>query len=161
MKWYISGTFNNWAIGDDADAVELTDLGNNNYSARGIMFASDTANEYGYNTFKIVTSGWADQFGQGGSGIEFGDSIDEGFLDIVEGEGGACPIFYEGKYDVTWNAETHFVSFTESNLDNVNDIDADADSEVMYFTPDGIRVPEPSTGIYLKVQGKKVTKVIL
>ncbi len=161
IKWYISGTFNGWAIDKDADAIELKSIGGTLYEAKGVEFTDATVSDYGYNTFKIVTTGWANQYGSGESGVEIDSFMTEATLDLVDGEGGACPIYLTGKYDVLWDAAIQYVTFTESKTDAVSELDEADEAEVMYFTPDGIRVPEPSEGLYIKVQGTKVTKVIL
>ena len=50
----------------------------------------------------------------------------------------------------------------ESNTDGVNDIIADdANAPVEYYNLQGVRVANPESGLYIRVQGKKATKVLV
>lgn len=160
IKWYITGTFNDWKIDEDEAAIELEDLGGKKYEAKGVEFTEDTITEDGYNTFKISSTGWADQFGQGDSGIEFGAGVDEGVLDIVGGEGGACPFYGIGKYDVEWDGNSHYIKFTESAGDFVNEIVA-ANGQAVYYNLQGARVSEPTNGIFIQTLNGKSSKVLI
>ncbi len=159
IKWYITGTFNNWAIGDDAAAIELTDLGNKKYEAKDVEFTSETVTEDGYNTFKISSTGWSTQYGQGDSGIEFGVGVDEGILDLVGGEGGACPIYYEGTYNVSWDGNTCTIAFTEASA--VNEVLEASNGKAEYYNLQGVRVAEPANGLYIQTLNGKATKVLI
>ncbi len=161
VKWYFTGTFNGWAINDEEAALALDDLGDKKYELKGVELSADTADEnLGCNTFKIASTGWGEQFGQGDSGIEFGAGIDEGVLDVVGGEGGACPIYYEGKIDLTWDGTTHTISFTEANNDFVSEINA-ANGEAVYYNLQGARVANPENGLFIQTLNGKATKVLI
>ncbi len=43
----------------------------------------------------------------------------------------------------------------------VNDIEIDNNAPAVYYNPQGVRVAEPTNGLYIKVQGNKTTKVVL
>ena len=160
IKWYVSGTFNNWAINDAAEAVELTDLGGKIYEAKGINFSVNADPELGCGTFKIASTGFATQYGQGDSGIVFGAGIDEGELDEVFGEGGACPIYYEEAMDLKWDGNTNTITFTEAGSDFVNEINA-ANGEAVYYNLQGARVANPENGLFIQSLNGKATKVLI
>lgn len=73
-----------------------------------------------------------------------------------------------GTYNVTGvvnvynNATTFYVTAYEESLTNgIADIVADENAPVEYFNLQGIRVENPSNGLYIRRQGNKVTKVIV
>lgn len=43
----------------------------------------------------------------------------------------------------------------------VAEIEAEAEGEVAYYNLQGMKVAEPENGLYIKVQGKKATKVLI
>ena len=57
-------------------------------------------------------------------------------------------------------AASAFASVENSGVENIAAED-NADAPVEYFTLQGIRVAEPSNGIYLRRQGSKTEKVII
>lgn len=64
------------------------------------------------------------------------------------------------KIDVMWNNIPINVTFT-SDKAGISDITADDNAAVEYYRLDGVKVSEPSNGIYIRRQGNKVTKVIV
>ena len=64
------------------------------------------------------------------------------------------------KIDVMWNNIPINVTFT-SDKAGISDITADDNAEVEYYRLDGVKVSEPSNGIFIRRQGNKVTKVIV
>lgn len=52
-------------------------------------------------------------------------------------------------------------SFATKDQSGVSGIDADSDAEVKYFSTDGRQVSDPQKGVYIKVQGRNITKVVL
>lgn len=64
------------------------------------------------------------------------------------------------KIDVMWNNIPINVTFT-SDKAGISDITVDDNAEVEYYRLDGVKVSEPSNGIYIRRQGNKVTKVIV
>lgn len=65
------------------------------------------------------------------------------------------------KIDVMWLGNPINVTFTTDKLAGISDITADDNAEVEYYRLDGVKVSEPSNGIYIRRQGNKVTKVIV
>lgn len=73
-----------------------------------------------------------------------------------------------GTYDVTVvvtiynNAPSLYViNYAESGDSSVDEIGADDNAEAVYFNLQGVKVANPENGLYIKVQGKKATKVII
>lgn len=65
------------------------------------------------------------------------------------------------KIDVMWLGNPINVTFTTDKLAGISDITADDNAEAEYYRLDGVKVSEPSNGIYIRRQGNKVTKVIV
>ena len=65
------------------------------------------------------------------------------------------------KIDVMWLGNPINVTFTTDKLAGINDITADDNAEAEYYRLDGVKVSEPTNGIYIRRQGNKVTKVIV
>lgn len=65
------------------------------------------------------------------------------------------------KIDVMWLGNPINVTFTTDKLAGISDITADDNAEAEYYRLDGVKVSEPTNGIYIRRQGNKVTKVIV
>lgn len=65
------------------------------------------------------------------------------------------------KIDVMWRGNPINVTFTTDKLAGISDITADDNAEAEYYRLDGVKVSEPSNGIFIRRQGNKVTKVIV
>ncbi len=57
-----------------------------------------------------------------------------------------------------WKNFTNYQALTVSAID---DIEADNNAVVEYYTIQGVRVDNPSNGLYIKKQGNKVSKVVV
>ncbi len=64
------------------------------------------------------------------------------------------------KIDVMWQGIPINVTFT-SDKAGISDITADDNAPVEYYRLDGVKVSEPSNGIFIRRQGNKVIKVIV
>lgn len=51
--------------------------------------------------------------------------------------------------------------WTKVDLSGIDEIEADTDTSAEWYTLQGVRVQNPSAGIYIKVQGNKTTKVVV
>ncbi len=58
---------------------------------------------------------------------------------------------------LNWMTEDQISGVEDVIVDNIEDSNA----PVEYFNLQGVRVENPSTGLYIKRQGNKVTKVII
>ncbi len=65
------------------------------------------------------------------------------------------------KIDVMWLGNPINVTFTTDKMAGVSDITVDDNAEAEYYRLDGVKVSEPTNGIYIRRQGNKVTKVIV
>lgn len=158
--WYITGTFNGWSLADP-----MTKIDEDNYEMKGVEFVlpvDETTNEKAENgELKVVTSGWGEQYGSSDEvPAEVTPETLSLELGLVGGEGGACPFTIEGTYDAAWNKATHTLVLTVANSDDnaVEGIYAE-DVEAVYYNLQGVKVANPVNGIFVKVAGKKATKV--
>lgn len=65
------------------------------------------------------------------------------------------------KIDVMWLGNPINVTFTTDKMAGISDITADDNAEAEYYRLDGVKVSEPTNGIFIRRQGNKVTKVIV
>lgn len=49
----------------------------------------------------------------------------------------------------------------ENSTTSITDLDADKTAGVTFYTPQGVKVANPSNGIYIRVEGNKVSKVFI
>lgn len=77
------------------------------------------------------------------------------------------PSVEAGTYDITLlvtvykNAPSLYVISYNTEGSGVAEIEAEAEGEVVYYNLQGMKVAEPENGLYIKVQGKKATKVLI
>ena len=64
---------------------------------------------------------------------------------------------------VTTNSDTGKIQlYSNGTLTGVDDIVSDdANAPVEYYNLQGVRVANPESGLYIRVQGKKATKVLV
>lgn len=156
MKWYFTGNFNDWAIDDAENAIEMEQDGDVCKATADIV--ADP--ELGYATFKVTKTGWALTYGSNDEAtVAFGAGVYEGTLDEVAGEAGACPFWEDGKWDITWNPETAYIVFSQGE-EAVSEIEA-ASSEAVYFNLQGVRVANPENGLFIQTVNGKATKVLI
>lgn len=162
-QWFFTGTFNDYTIDSNAEEKGFepyifTDLGNKKYELKNVeIFPSE---DLGFAQFKVVSTGWAEQYAAGDTDIEFGAGTDEGELVIVGGDGPGVNCYYDGKYDITWDGNTHIISFKEAEEGAVSEISA-ANGEAAYFNLQGVRVANPENGLFIQTLNGKATKVLI
>lgn len=150
LTWYVAGDFNNWTLNEDA---QMTKKENGEYEL-ALITISEGKTEGG---FKVATTGWGNQYGITGVTNENLSVV----LESVSGEYGNAPyILEEGTYSVTWNPATATVTFKVLTLTGVEGIDAD-DAEAVYYNLQGVKVVNPTNGIYVKVAGGKAVKTVV
>ncbi len=155
LEWFITGDFNGWAIGDAEGAYKLAEVEDGIFEVKNV-----TLPEAG--ELKITGSGWTNQFGSD-SAAETPAEITPDALEVelqqVGGEGGACPFTVEaGVYNVTWDLNEYILTLTPAGQDAVAGIAVD-EVEAVYYNLQGVKVANPSNGIFVKVMGKKAVKV--
>ena len=85
-------------------------------------------------------------------------------FDLSEYDGGFITIGFEynnpgGDTSMAWEIK-NFVLYGDGALGAVEGIDADNDAAPVYYNLQGVRVDNPSKGLYIVVKGNKATKVI-
>lgn len=77
------------------------------------------------------------------------------------------PSVEAGTYDMTLlvtvfkDAPSLYVISYNNDGSGVEEIEAEANGEAVYYNLQGVKVAEPENGLYIKVQGKKATKVFV
>ena len=72
-----------------------------------------------------------------------------------------------GTYDMTLlvtvfnKATSLYVISYNNDGSGVDEIEAEANGEAVYYNLQGVKVAEPENGLYIKVQGNKATKVLI
>lgn len=158
------------------------------YTASNVEFTTAYENDYGYFSFasKLGTTptDWDGDGTTGGvnGGTRYGSTgsaavpplpgvdieIKSGdTLDIVEFTAGvnasACASWkvLPGTYDIKADLKNMKITLTTAGGSSVEAIGSDYDGEVEYYNLQGIRVYEPSQGIYIVRRGSKVTKEVV
>ncbi|MDE6295077.1 MAG: hypothetical protein K2M03_03345, partial [Muribaculaceae bacterium] len=155
-EYFFTGDFNEWAIGEGA--LKMTEVEDGIYSITNVELPES-------GEFKISSTGWAKQFGnnlpdESEEKIEITPNQLSTVLGQVGGEGGACPFTLEaGSYDITFNIYDQLVTFAPAGS-GVATIATD-DVEAVYYNLQGVKVANPTNGIFVKVAGKKAVKVAL
>ncbi|MDE5772842.1 MAG: hypothetical protein K2H86_00105 [Muribaculaceae bacterium] len=152
-EYFFTGDFNEWALNDDNKMEEVDGI---------LTIKNVTLPEAG--EFKIASTGWAKQYGNNASDeeepIEISPEVLTTTLGEVGGEGGACTFtLVAGEYDVTFDMDTYEITFAPAGS-GVAAIAAE-NVEAVYYNLQGVKVANPVKGIYVKVAGKKATKVVV
>ena len=150
---YLVGKFNDWA---EADA---------NYKftyANGVYTLAMTALD---GEFKIMGDTWktANFGGQGDPGATVAEPVDAVIGENTLWSGSDCNLVADNFTEVTlsfaWDgtAASGILTITKG-ISSITDIEA-AEAEAVYYNLQGVRVAEPTSGIYIKVAAGKATKV--
>lgn len=167
--------------------VKMTKNGNV-FTADNVDLTTAYENDYGYFSFASVlgatASDWDGDGTSGGlnSGNRYGSTgtaavppqpgvdilIASGdTLDIVEFKAGvnasACASWkvLPGKYNFKADLGTMKLTLTAAGGSSVSEIESDFDGVPEYYNMQGIRVYEPSQGIYIVRRGNKITKEVV
>lgn len=149
-NWYITGDFCDYSLGDDQ---LLAEVGEKVYEKKDLQL-----DNVGY--FKVSTTGWAKKFGSYDEELVFGFDIFDHELEEVFGDTGNVAYYMTGAFDVRWDANTHYITFTEPGQDFVEAVKA-AENEAQYFNLQGVRVANPEKGLFISVKNGKATKVVI
>lgn len=153
VEWFFTGDFNGWAL-----AIVMNEIEDDVYQVKGVDLPE--AGE-----FKVATTGWGKQFGAPGisEGTEYTPISNEA-LTAELGEVGSVDGYpFEltaGKYDITWDYNTNIVTFAAASETGVAGVAVDG-VEAVYYNLQGVKVNNPKNGIFVKVAGKKATKVVV
>ena len=168
VAWYITGTFNNYAL-DNADTAaaagsqvyEMT-LEDNVLTCNSVNFVLATAAEGAEapeSAFKISNTGWAKQYGHGEFSEEAitAETLTSELAEVGSEDG--MPYTIEGDYKVTFDLETLIVTLTSN--EGVADVAVDANAPVVYYNLRGVRVDAPAAGgVYIVKRGNEASKIV-
>lgn len=115
----------------------------------------------GEGGFKISTLNWTEQYG---FIEETTTAISEQNLTTTLGVVSiecAVPYNLTGNYDITWNYADKTVTFAKNSEGGIEGIGMDETAPAEYFTLQGVRVANPTEGLYIVRRGAKAQKVII
>lgn len=104
----------------------------------------------------------ADRFGPSVEGVELTlDSPAEMQKYALNVNASACKswMVLPGKYNII--ADFTDMTLTATRRSGIDDVDIDPDAPAEFYNMQGVRVDNPSAGLYIKVQGGKVSKVLI
>lgn len=176
--WFLCGDFNGWANGDDSARLTAVEGKENVYEIKGVKFTlplgeNDAPKAEG--TYKVAWTGWSVEFGayaapaegEEAAGVTEALSASNLTANLVQG-GSNAPYTVEGTFDVevTINVSeeegvpgTCVIVLTPANDDAVAGVAAE-NAPVYYYNMQGVRVENPTNGIFVKVVGEKAAKVL-
>lgn len=156
--FYISGAFNDWTTPGSDSAYQFT---NNGY---GVYTCKVTIN--GSDRFVIYT-------GTGWDGVKYGRAATDAVLTdsytSVALQAGIASDYYEdnihynlsGTYTLTFIPSSLSLSIVKDIPSLVSTLPMDASAETVYYNLMGQRVVRPSSGVYIKVSGSQVEKILV
>lgn len=165
---YLNGAIVGWAEPSEANADKFADYilaetekGSGIYTGEFEFEAKDN------NSFRFYSKldGW-DNSSIGASqndqqtAFTFTDNVYEGEI-FIGGKGSwQLPDDFAGKVKMTVNLNDKTVKFeAEQKQDSIESIEAES-ADAVYYNLQGVRVANPENGIFIKVAGKNVEKVI-
>lgn len=165
-NYYLPGSYNSneWAL----DETDMFTKEGDKYVLKGMTFEKEGA-------FKVATQGWAKEFGaapapedlpEGEEFVPVSISADSLSAELVGKSQGAKDVSINlvGTYDVevTFGAdgESALIVFSLSGDSGVAGVDVE-NAPVYYYNLQGVRVENPTKGIYVKVVGNKALKAVV
>ncbi len=157
--FYISGEFNDWATPGSNTAYEFTNNGSGVYTCKVTLSGSDRFVIY-------AGAGWDGvKYGRASTDAVLTDSNTTVLLQSgIASDYYAANIHYEnlsGTYTLTFLPSSLSLSIVKDIPSGVAEIDADGSSETVYFDLMGRKVVSPGRGVYIKVTGSRVEKIVL
>ncbi|MCC8039041.1 MAG: hypothetical protein LIP02_13065 [Bacteroidales bacterium] len=150
--WYIQGVNGDWATwstdnqftkNEDSGCYEINE------------FAFTSAGE-----FKLATENWVNEYGSGTDtqAIAFGNFSTQLYV-----SGGNVAYSILGTFGIRFNPETEVVEFVQGGLGGVNEITVDLDNaaDAIYYNLQGVRVSNPTNGVYIRQQNGSAVKVLV
>ncbi len=122
------------------------------YAAKGIDMLE--------GTFKIATTikgggTWDGKYWY------FRDADDAGKIALNQEGDLQWSIEKAGKYDISVNTVDNTISIGEAKTDGISDITAEDAQAPVYYNLQGVKIDNPTSGLYIRCTGNKATKVIL
>lgn len=150
--WYLQGVNGDWATwSTDNQFVKNNDNGCLEINE----FSFTSAGE-----FKLATESWVNEYGAGENttSIAFGN-----FSTQLYTPGGTVAYSILGTFGIRFNPETEILEFVQGGLGGVNEITVDLDNaaDAIYYNLQGVRVDNPSNGVYIRQQNGSAVKVLV
>ena len=151
----------NWDPSFDGAILDPTD-------EEGVYFASEIeltpegTNTHCYFSFNTTTGSWDDVNKAARYGATSKDEAISAGQTATITNGGSDPNAWQilpGIYNFTVNLN-EMTLLVEAVATGIESIEADENVPAVYYNLQGIEVANPSEGIFIKVQGNKVTKVV-
>lgn len=159
IKWYLTGINGVFASDEGQDgAYELVP----SEADEEVLVCDKFTVTVEEGELKVSSTGWATKYGINEATEEtvFCDEITTLELEEVFGESGNVPyVLTPGDYKAVFNLGTLELSIT-SLSSGVAGIEAEEVAPV-YYNLQGIRVNNPKNGVFVKVAGKKASKVVV
>ncbi|MCC8038294.1 MAG: starch-binding protein [Bacteroidales bacterium] len=152
---YVSGSFNDWKEPGQDGAVPLT------YTDQGYYLGYVTL--IGSGELCLYTgSGWSGlRYGLKASTSKFTD--DNLAITLDSGVGDNQNVAYdltEGLYRFTFNPTSQLLTIYRAFSSGINSISSDNVDTPVFYNLMGQRVERPTTGVYIRVVGTKVQKIV-
>lgn len=155
FDWFVAGINDSWIVDSKdpaANWLKKTD-------EEGV-FACDVVVTAEEGSFKISTTGWTEEWGTQNPEEVFVDA-DHLTVELEEVGGEAGNLSYvltPDTYKFKWDYNTKTLVIIPSS--SVAAIEA-GEAEGVYYNLQGVRVSNPVNGVYVKVAGKNVSKVLV
>ena len=151
----------NWDPSFDGAILDPTDE-EGVYFASEIELAPEGTNTHCYFSFNTTTGSWDDVNKAARFGAASSDELISAGQTATVTNGGSNPNAWQilpGIYNFTVNLN-EMTLLVEAVATGIESIEADENAPAVYYNLQGIKVANPSEGIFIKVQGNKVTKVV-
>lgn len=157
-----------WLISPELDLTDRTDCQMSVAQGFGFYFPTEQGTEYTVNIKEIGTTDWTvlpltvfPPKKSSGNWSDFADNV----FDLSAYNGKKVQIAFryltDGSGSKAWELQNFIVTGTPQAGSAVDELEADENAEAVYYNLQGVKVAEPETGLYIKVQGKKATKVFV
>ena len=152
-SWYIAGVNNNYDLDEATLLIPVDGLDN--------IFANDIYIVEQVGQCKVSDNGWAHQYG---TNLPEEVYLDADHLDLqlepVSGEGGNIPYeLAEGTYNFKFNLDE--LTLTVTDAAGVETVLMGNDKNAVYYNLQGMKINNPTEGIFVKVANGKAQKVII
>ena len=150
ISWYVAGINGQYVLDDNWILTE-----NNGVFEREVYIVEEAGK------FKVVQTGWANQFGTTDPESNFIDPSNmSAEVEPIDNDDDQVPYeLTEGTYTFQWDEENWVVTFVASG-DGVKTVFGANDGEAVYFNLHGQKVATPDKGIFVKVVNGKSVKVV-
>lgn len=144
---YVTGSFCGWSAPGQDDSVEMTEVD-------GIYTAVvNLGEEEGKTEFKLAGTGWSNEIA---GGVEVGTTA----VTVTKG-GEDLYTYLTGERTLVFDYNEMTMYFEALDSDAIEGIGVDNNTPAVYYNLQGVKVENPSKGIYVVKQGNKTSKVVV